>query len=78
VVMLRFAKVLLVVGALISNRCKICEKNHECQIRGRISQLDVGLSTQTIFLQIYHGVSSRIESFDCRFLVVPEVLKIEM
>jgi hypothetical protein len=49
-----------------------------CQVRGRISQLDVGLSTQTIFFQIYRGMFSRIGSFGCRFLVGPEVLKIEM
>jgi hypothetical protein len=43
-----------------------------------MSQLDVGLSTQTIFFQIYRVAFGRIGSFGCRFLVDPEVLKIEM
>jgi hypothetical protein len=69
---------MLVLGALESNRWNCCEKNHMCQVRGRIPQLDVGLSTQTIFFQIYRVVSGRIRSFGCRFWVDPEVLKIEM
>jgi hypothetical protein len=53
-------------------------KNHVCQVRGRISQLDVGLSTQTIFFQICCIRFGRIGSFGCRFWVDSEVLKIEM
>jgi hypothetical protein len=47
--------VLLVLGALISNRWNCCKKNHVCQVRGRISQLDVGRSTQTIFSRYIAG-----------------------
>jgi hypothetical protein len=65
-------------GGLEVKQVKILWKNHVCQVRGRISQLDVGLSTQTIYFQIYRGVFGRIGSFGCRFWVDPEVLKIEM
>ena len=66
------------VGGLDFKQVEILWKKHVCQVRGRISQLDVGLSPQTIFFQIYRVVSGRIGSFGCRFWVDPEVLKIEM
>jgi predicted membrane-bound spermidine synthase len=65
-------------GGLEVKQVESLWKNHVCQVRGRISQLDVGLSTQTIFFQIYRVVSGWIRSFGCGFWVVPEVLKIEM
>jgi hypothetical protein len=70
--------VLLVLGALISNRWNCCENIIWARFEvGYLSSM-WAFQRKLFVLKIYRGVFGRIGSFGCGFLVVPEVLKIEM
>ena len=71
-------KVLLVLGALISNRWKNCEKIMCARFEvGYLSPM-WAFQRKLFFFQIYRVVFGRIGSFSSGFWVVPKVLKIEM